>query len=62
MLGVSVTASSVVAPSGHHFHIAYSRLRYARPALRKFREWLAGQLQPGQTDPEAPVASEKASG
>lgn len=40
--------SPVVAPSGHHFHIAYSRVRYARPALRKFREWLAGQLQPGQ--------------
>ncbi|MCR6671987.1 LysR substrate-binding domain-containing protein [Devosia ginsengisoli] len=36
--------SPITAPSGHHFHIAYTRGRYARPALRKFREWLQGQL------------------
>ena len=36
--------SPVTASSGHNFHIAYSRGRYERPALRKFREWLALQL------------------
>ena len=36
--------STVTVSSGHNFHIAYSRSRYDRPALRKFREWLAAQV------------------
>ncbi|KKB11298.1 hypothetical protein VE25_13355 [Devosia geojensis] len=36
--------SDVVAPSGHHFHIAYSRNRYTRPPLQKFRAWLTEQV------------------
>lgn len=38
--------SPVTAPSGHNFHIAYARSRYARPALQKFRDWLARDLEP----------------
>lgn len=36
--------SPITAVSEHHFHIAYSRGRYARPALRKFRDWMAEQV------------------
>lgn len=36
--------SPITVSSGHNFHIAYSRSRYDRPALRKFRDWLAGQV------------------
>lgn len=36
--------SPITASSEHHFHIAYSRSRYSRPALRKFRDWIAQQL------------------
>lgn len=35
--------SSVTVSSGHHFHVAYSRNRFKRPAVRKFREWLKEQ-------------------
>jgi len=40
--------SSVTVSSGHYFHVAYSRSRYKRPAVRKFREWLKEQTV-GQT-------------
>jgi len=36
--------SSLTAKSGHEFHVAYPRGRYARPAVRKFRDWLTDQL------------------
>lgn len=35
--------SPIVAGSEHHFHIAYTRSRYSRPAIRKFRTWLSEQ-------------------
>lgn len=36
--------SNVSVSSGHHFIAAYSRSRQTRPAVRKFREWLRGQI------------------
>jgi DNA-binding transcriptional LysR family regulator len=37
--------SPITASSEHNFHIAYTRSRYARPALRKFRTWMSEQMQ-----------------
>ena len=37
--------SPILARSEHHFHVAYTRSRYARPAIRKFRAWLSEQTQ-----------------
>jgi len=36
--------SPVTVPSGRSFQIAYARNHYARPALRKFRDWLNLQV------------------
>jgi DNA-binding transcriptional LysR family regulator len=36
--------SPLTVNSGHQFHIAYPRSRYSRPALQKFRNWIAEQL------------------
>ena len=33
--------SPIVVGSEHHFHIAYTRSRFARPAIQKFRNWLS---------------------
>lgn len=38
--------SPIVVNSEHHFHIAYTRSRYSRPPIRKFRAWLMEQTQP----------------
>jgi len=37
--------SPIMASSEHHFHIAYTRSRYSRPAIRKFRAWMSEQRQ-----------------
>jgi DNA-binding transcriptional LysR family regulator len=47
--------SPVAASSGHHFHIAYARSRYSRPAVRKFRDWLNAQMH-GMPDTQAASA------
>ena len=33
--------SPIVVGSEHHFHIAYTRNRFGRPAIQKFRNWLS---------------------
>lgn len=36
--------SPITVSSGHHFQIAYARNHFTRPALRKFRDWMAEQV------------------
>jgi DNA-binding transcriptional LysR family regulator len=42
--------SPIRVNSEHHFHIAYARSQYNRPALRKFRSWMSQQMET-QTSP-----------
>ncbi|WP_102959452.1 LysR substrate-binding domain-containing protein [Mangrovicella endophytica] len=37
--------SPIQAISEHHFHIAYARSRFSRPALRTFRTWMEEQAE-----------------
>jgi DNA-binding transcriptional LysR family regulator len=37
--------SPITVPSGHHYHIAFAPGRSTRPAMRKFRAWLAEQVR-----------------
>lgn len=37
--------SPITVPSAHNYHIAYAPGRAARPAIRKFRDWMAEQVQ-----------------
>ncbi len=37
--------SPIRVSSQHHFHIAYARNQYNRPALRKFRTWMSEQMK-----------------
>jgi len=45
--------SPIVVNSEHHFHIAYTRSRYSRPPIRKFRAWLLEQTQPSSKNSNA---------